>query len=46
VEFVRKECIDKGSEFLYLKLGRDTVILILVEVQVKHRSRVRCAQVE
>jgi hypothetical protein len=46
VEFVRKERVDKGSEFLSLKLRRDTIILILPEVQVKHMSRARCAQAE
>jgi hypothetical protein len=37
-------CVDKGSEFYLRKLRRDTIVLILVEVQVKHKSRERCAQ--
>jgi hypothetical protein len=35
-----------GSKLNLCKLRRDTVILILVEVQVKHKSRARCVQAE
>jgi hypothetical protein len=37
-------CIDKDSKFYLRKLRRDTVVLIPVEVQEKHRSHARSAQ--
>jgi hypothetical protein len=34
------------QSFYLWKLRRDNIVLILAEVQVKHRSRARCAQAD
>jgi hypothetical protein len=41
---VSARCVLTGFRVYLLKLRRDVVVLIPVEVQDKHRSRARCAQ--
>jgi hypothetical protein len=46
VKFVRKECVDRSQSSSLKSSGGITIVLILTEVQVEHRSRARCAQAE
>jgi hypothetical protein len=46
VKFVHKECVDRSRSSSLKSSGGITIVLILAEVQVEHRSRARCAQAE